>query len=144
MVSIIDLHSRKTRDGLLVMTWRMRGLDPLQARLSELYARKLKPREPIKPRFRVCGAEMRITRLELLFAGGLVMSPVSGHTSGAISFTASNRVQVYGDYHSAGSKGPSTQSSALSPTSLSLRGFGRPLSFRSSKWTASKAPGQRW
>ena len=56
------------------------------------------------PRFRVYGAEMRVTFIKLLFAGGLVMSPVSGHTTDAISFAASDRVQVFADYYSAGSK----------------------------------------
>ena len=56
------------------------------------------------PRFRVYGAEMRVTCIKLLFAGGLVMSPVSGHTTDAISFAASDRVQVFADYYSAGSK----------------------------------------
>ncbi|MGB6768959.1 MAG: hypothetical protein WBE50_12885, partial [Methyloceanibacter sp.] len=56
------------------------------------------------PRFRAYGAELRVTCIKLLFAGGLVMSPVSGHTTDAISFTASDRVQVFADYYSAGSK----------------------------------------
>jgi dienelactone hydrolase len=47
---------------------------------------------------------MRVTCIKLLFAGGLVMSPVSGHTTDAISFAASDRVQVFADYYSAGSK----------------------------------------
>jgi alpha-beta hydrolase superfamily lysophospholipase len=47
---------------------------------------------------------MRVTCIKLLFAGGLVMSPVSGHTTDAISFAASDRVQVLADYYSAGSK----------------------------------------
>ena len=47
---------------------------------------------------------MRVTFIKLLFAGGLVMSPVSGHTTDAISFAASDRVQVFADYYSAGSK----------------------------------------
>ena len=56
------------------------------------------------PRFRVYGTEMRVTCIKLLFVGGLVMSPVSGHTTDAISFAASDRVQVFADYYSAGSK----------------------------------------
>jgi dienelactone hydrolase len=42
--------------------------------------------------------------VKLLFASGLVMSPVPGHTADAISFVASDRVQVFADYYSAGSK----------------------------------------
>ena len=49
-------------------------------------------------------AEMRVTCVKLLFAAGLAMSPVPGHTADAISFTASDRVQVFADYYSAGSK----------------------------------------
>src|SRR6476661_6270463 len=56
------------------------------------------------PRFRAYGTEMRATCIGLLLAGGLVMAPVSGHTADAISFTASDRVQVFADYYSAGSK----------------------------------------
>ena len=56
------------------------------------------------PRFRVYGTEMRATCIGLLLAGGLVMAPVSGHTADAISFAASDRVQVFADYYSAGSK----------------------------------------
>jgi hypothetical protein len=56
------------------------------------------------PRLPVYGAEMRVTCIKLLFAGGLVMSPVSGHTTDAISFAASDRVQVFADYYSACSK----------------------------------------
>jgi len=48
--------------------------------------------------------EMRFNCIKLLFAVGLAMSPVSGHTADAISFAASDRVQVFADYYSAGSK----------------------------------------
>src|SRR6516162_4757401 len=41
---------------------------------------------------------------ETSFPTGLVMSPVPGHTADAISFVASDRVQVFADYYSAGSK----------------------------------------
>jgi len=47
---------------------------------------------------------MRVTCIKLLFAAGLAMSPVRGHTADAISFAASDRVQVFADYYSAGSK----------------------------------------
>ena len=47
---------------------------------------------------------MRVTCVKPLFAAGLAMSPVPGHTVDAISFTASDRVQVFADYYSAGSK----------------------------------------
>ena len=56
------------------------------------------------PRFRIYGTEMRATCIGLLLAGGLVMAPLSGHTADAISFAASDRVQVFADYYSAGSK----------------------------------------
>ena len=49
-------------------------------------------------------AEMRVTCITFLFAAGLVMSPVRGHTAEAISFPASDGVQVFADYYSAGSK----------------------------------------
>jgi dienelactone hydrolase len=47
---------------------------------------------------------MRINCVKLLFASGLAMSPVPGHTADAISFVASDRVQVFADYYYAGSK----------------------------------------
>ena len=47
---------------------------------------------------------MRITCIELLFAAGLAMLPAPGHAVEAISFAASDRVQVFADYYSAGSK----------------------------------------
>jgi len=47
---------------------------------------------------------MRATSIKLLFAAGLAMSPVRGHTAETISFAASDRVQVFADYYSAGSK----------------------------------------
>jgi dienelactone hydrolase len=50
------------------------------------------------------GAEMRVTSIKLLFAAGLAMSPVRGHTTETISFAASDGVQVFADYYSAGSK----------------------------------------
>jgi len=58
------------------------------------------------PRFQIGrhSAEMRFSCIRLLFAVGLAMSPVSGHTADAISFAASDRVQVFADYYSAGSK----------------------------------------
>src|SRR6516164_1591408 len=58
------------------------------------------------PRFQIGrhSAEMRFRCIRLLFAVGLAMSPVSGHTADAISFAASDRVQVFADYYSAGSK----------------------------------------
>jgi hypothetical protein len=58
------------------------------------------------PRFHVGrhSAEIRFSCIKLLFAVGLAMSPVRGHTADAISFAASDRVQVFADYYSAGSK----------------------------------------
>jgi dienelactone hydrolase len=53
---------------------------------------------------RACDAEMRVTSIKLLFAAGLAMSPVRGHTAETISFAASDRVQVFADYYSVGSK----------------------------------------
>ena len=50
------------------------------------------------------GAEMRVTHIKLLFAAGLAMSPIPGLTADAISFAASDRVQVFADYYSAGSQ----------------------------------------
>jgi predicted alpha/beta hydrolase len=47
---------------------------------------------------------MRVTCIKLLLASGLAMAPVRGHTADAISFAASDRVQVFADYYSAGSK----------------------------------------
>jgi len=49
-------------------------------------------------------AEMRATCIKLLLAVGLAMLSVRGHTAEATSFTASDRVQVFADYYSAGSK----------------------------------------
>jgi hypothetical protein len=37
-------------------------------------------------------------------AAGLALSPIRGHTAEAISFRASDHVQVFADYYSAGSK----------------------------------------
>jgi hypothetical protein len=72
-------------------------------------------------RFRVYGTEMRVTCIKLLFAGGLMMSPVSGHTTDAISFAASDRVQVFADYYSAGSK--AKPDPAFSPSRFKSRGI---------------------
>jgi dienelactone hydrolase len=47
---------------------------------------------------------MRVTCIRLLLAAGLALSPVRGHTAEAISFAASDRVQVFADYYSADSK----------------------------------------
>ena len=47
---------------------------------------------------------MRVTFIKLLVAAGLAMSLEGGHTADAVSFTASDRVQVFADYYSAGSK----------------------------------------
>jgi len=47
---------------------------------------------------------MRVTCIELLFAAGLAMSAAPGHAADVISFAASDRVQVFADYYSAGSK----------------------------------------
>ena len=47
---------------------------------------------------------MRVTFIKLLVAAGLAMSLEDGHTADAVSFTASDRVQVFADYYSAGSK----------------------------------------
>src|SRR5262249_39204152 len=43
-------------------------------------------------------------RFRFLFAAALAMAPACAHTADAISFTASDRVQVFGDYYSAGAK----------------------------------------
>jgi len=58
------------------------------------------------PRFHVGrhSVEMRFSCIKLLFAVGLAMLPVRGHAADAISFVASDRVQVFADYYSAGSK----------------------------------------
>src|SRR6516165_4216994 len=42
--------------------------------------------------------------VELLFAAGLAISPAPGHAAEAISFAASDRVQVFANFYSAGSK----------------------------------------
>src|SRR6516165_6093085 len=42
--------------------------------------------------------------VELLFAAGLAISPAPVHAAEVISFAASDRVQVFADYYSAGSK----------------------------------------
>jgi len=47
---------------------------------------------------------MRITCIELLVAAGLAMSPAPGHAADVISFAASDRVRVFADFYSAGSK----------------------------------------
>ena len=47
---------------------------------------------------------MSVTRFRFLFAAALAMAPACAHTADAISFTASDRVQVFGDYYSAGAK----------------------------------------
>jgi hypothetical protein len=128
------------RPGLSVITLRMQ-------RASTTTGERADPLTGAdKPRFGCLWRRDESTCLKLLFAGGLVMAPVSGHTADVMSLAASDRVQAFGDYYSAGSKSPSTShSSALTPTSLSLRGFGGPhFPFPSSKWTASKAPGPRW
>jgi len=49
-------------------------------------------------------AEMSVTCIRFLFAAALAMSPACSHAADAISFTASDRVQVFADYYSAGSK----------------------------------------
>jgi dienelactone hydrolase len=50
------------------------------------------------------GAEVRVTCITFLFAVGLAMAPACTHAAETMSFTASDRVQVFADYYSAGSK----------------------------------------
>jgi dienelactone hydrolase len=48
--------------------------------------------------------QMGVTRIGFLFAAVLAMAPACTHAADAISFKASDRVQVFADYFSAGSK----------------------------------------
>ena len=48
--------------------------------------------------------QISVTRIRFLFAAVLAMAPTCTHAADAISFTASDRVQVFADYYSAGSK----------------------------------------
>jgi dienelactone hydrolase len=58
------------------------------------------------PRFQVGRhrAKMRFSCIKPLFAAALAVAPACAHAADAISFTASDRVQVFADYYSAGSK----------------------------------------
>jgi dienelactone hydrolase len=48
--------------------------------------------------------QMSVTFIRFLFAAGLAMAPACTHAADAISFTASDHVQVFADYYSAGSQ----------------------------------------
>jgi len=48
--------------------------------------------------------QISVTRIRFLFAAALAMAPTSTYAADAISFTASDRVQVFADYYSAGSQ----------------------------------------
>ena len=48
--------------------------------------------------------QMSVTCIRFLFAAALTMAPARTHAADAISFKASDRVQVFADYYSAGSK----------------------------------------
>jgi hypothetical protein len=48
--------------------------------------------------------QMSVTCIGFLFAAALAMVPACTYAADAISFTASDRVQVFADYYSAGSQ----------------------------------------